>query len=40
MDLNAGPEAGKVNLCIYDIAGDLWKLGIAPRGLVRPSAFV
>jgi uncharacterized protein (TIGR03067 family) len=40
MDFDAGPEKGNVNLCIYEITGDVWKLCIATRGSVRPSAFI
>jgi uncharacterized protein (TIGR03067 family) len=40
MNFDAGPEKGNVNLCIYEIAGDTWKLCIATRGSVRPSAFI
>jgi uncharacterized protein (TIGR03067 family) len=40
MNFDAGPEKGNVNLCIYEIAGDIWKLCIATRGTVRPSAFI
>jgi uncharacterized protein (TIGR03067 family) len=40
MNFDAGPETGNVNLCIYEIAGDIWKLCIATRGSVRPSAFI
>lgn len=40
MHFDAGPEEGNVNLGIYDITGDHWKLCIATRGSVRPSAFL
>jgi uncharacterized protein (TIGR03067 family) len=40
MNFDVGPEKGNVNLCIYEIAGDVWKLCIATRGSVRPSAFI
>jgi uncharacterized protein (TIGR03067 family) len=40
MNFDAGPEKGNVNLCIYELAGDVWKLCIATRGSVRPSAFI
>ena len=40
MNFDVGPEKGNVNLCIYEIAGDLWKLCIATRGSVRPSTFL
>jgi uncharacterized protein (TIGR03067 family) len=39
MKFDAGPEKGNVNLCIYEIAGDVWKICIATRGSIRPSAF-
>jgi uncharacterized protein (TIGR03067 family) len=40
MNFDAGPEKGNVNLGIYEITGDIWKLSIATRGSVRPSAFI
>jgi hypothetical protein len=40
MNFAAGPEKGNVNLCIYEITGDIWKLSIATRGSVRPSTFI
>jgi uncharacterized protein (TIGR03067 family) len=40
MNFDAGPEKGNVNLCIYEITGDIWKLSIATRGSVRPSTFI
>jgi uncharacterized protein (TIGR03067 family) len=40
MNFDAGPEKGNVNLCIYEVAGDIWRLCIATRGTVRPSAFI
>ena len=36
MNFDVGPEKGNVHLCIYEIAGDVWKLCIATRGSVRP----
>jgi uncharacterized protein (TIGR03067 family) len=39
MRFDAGPEKGNVNLCIYEIAGNDWKLCVATRGPVRPSSF-
>ncbi len=39
MHFDVGPEKGNLNLCIYEIAGDVWKLCIATRGSVRPTAF-
>ena len=39
MRFDAGPEKGNANLCIYEIAGDDWKLCVATRGPVRPSSF-
>jgi uncharacterized protein (TIGR03067 family) len=39
MRFDAGPEAGNVNLCIHELAPDTWKLCIATRGSVRPTAF-
>ncbi len=40
MNFDVGPERGNVNLCIYELAGDVWKLCIATRGSVRPTAFI
>src|SRR5271156_166450 len=40
MNFDVGPEKGNVNLCIYELAGNIWKLCIATRGTVRPPAFV
>jgi uncharacterized protein (TIGR03067 family) len=40
MNFDAGPEKGNVNLGIYEISGDIWKLSIATRGSVRPSTFI
>jgi uncharacterized protein (TIGR03067 family) len=39
MRFDVGPEKGNVNLCIYELSGDVWKLCIATRGNVRPTAF-
>ena len=39
MRFDDGPEKGNTNPCIYEIAGDVWKLCIATRGTVRPKAF-
>jgi uncharacterized protein (TIGR03067 family) len=39
MRFDAGPEKGNVNLCIYEIAGNDWKLCVATRGPVRPASF-
>ncbi len=39
MNFDAGPEKGNVNLGIFEITGDTWKLSIATRGSERPSAF-
>ena len=39
MQFDVGPEKGNINLCIYDLVGDVWKLCIATRGSVRPSTF-
>jgi uncharacterized protein (TIGR03067 family) len=40
MNFDAGPEKGNVNLGIYEITGDIWKLSIATRGSTRPSIFI
>ena len=40
MNFDIGPEKGNVNLCIYEICGDIWKLCIATRGSVRPAEFI
>jgi len=40
MNFDAGPEKGNVNFCIYEISGEIWKLCIATRGMVRPPAFI
>src|SRR5258705_23627 len=39
MKFDAGPEKGNTNLCIYELDGDIWKICIATRGVVRPSSF-
>jgi uncharacterized protein (TIGR03067 family) len=39
MRFDDGPEKGNTNLCIYEFAGDVWKLCIATRGTVRPRSF-
>jgi uncharacterized protein (TIGR03067 family) len=40
MRFDLGPEKGNVNLCIYEIVGDDWKMCIATRGSLRPSTFI
>src|SRR5262245_58544697 len=40
MQFDAGPEQGNVNLGIYKLDGDTWKLCLAVRGTVRPKQFV
>jgi uncharacterized protein (TIGR03067 family) len=40
MNFDVGPEKGNVNLCVYELAGDIWKLCIATRGSVRPPTFI
>jgi uncharacterized protein (TIGR03067 family) len=40
MRFDIGPEQCNVNLCIYEIVGDVWRLCVATRGPVRPSTFV
>ncbi len=40
MNFDVGSEKGNVNLCIYELAGDIWKLCIATRGSLRPAAFL
>jgi uncharacterized protein (TIGR03067 family) len=40
MRFDIGPEKGNVNLCIYEIGGDDWKVCIATKGSLRPSTFV
>jgi uncharacterized protein (TIGR03067 family) len=39
MLFDVGPEKGNVNLRIWEIAGDDWKLCVATRGPLRPSSF-
>jgi uncharacterized protein (TIGR03067 family) len=39
MLFDAGPEKGNTNLAIYELTGDTWKLCLATRGSVRPTAF-
>jgi uncharacterized protein (TIGR03067 family) len=39
MTFDAGPEKGNVNLGIYVLLGDTWKICLATRGAVRPSTF-
>jgi len=39
MQFDAGPEQGNVNLGIYKLDGDTWKLCLAMRGTVRPKRF-
>jgi uncharacterized protein (TIGR03067 family) len=39
MNFDAGPEKGNTNFGIYELDGDSWKLCLATRGTVRPSAF-
>jgi uncharacterized protein (TIGR03067 family) len=39
MQFDAGPEHGNVNLGIYQLDGDTWKLCLAMRGTVRPKRF-
>ena len=39
MKFDAGPPKGTTNLGIYELAGDTWKLCLATRASVRPSAF-
>lgn len=39
MKFEAGPEKGNTNLGIYELNGDAWKICLAIRGDVRPSAF-
>jgi uncharacterized protein (TIGR03067 family) len=39
MKFHAGPEKGNTNLSIYELSGDIWKICVATRGSVRPSAF-
>ena len=39
MHFDVGPEKGNVNLCIYEIVGEIWKLCIATRGTIRPADF-
>lgn len=39
MKFDVGPEKGNINLCIYELVGDVWKMCIATRGSVRPSIF-
>jgi len=39
MKFDAGPEKGNTNLGIYELDGDTWRICLAVRGDVRPSAF-
>jgi len=39
MKFDSGPEAGNVNLGIYELLPDGWKLCLATRGGVRPRKF-
>jgi uncharacterized protein (TIGR03067 family) len=39
MKFDAGPEKGNVNLSIYELSGDIWKICVATRGSLRPAAF-
>src|SRR5205085_10866962 len=39
MKFDAGPEKGNINLGIYELAGDTWKLCLATRGSLRPPGF-
>jgi uncharacterized protein (TIGR03067 family) len=39
MKFDSGPEKGNVNLGIYELSGDSWKLCLATRGTVRPKKF-
>jgi uncharacterized protein (TIGR03067 family) len=39
MSFDVGPEAGNVNLCIYELTANFWKLCIATRGSLRPTTF-
>jgi uncharacterized protein (TIGR03067 family) len=39
MKFDTGPEKGNVNLGIYQLDGDSWKLCLATRGTVRPAKF-
>ena len=40
MQFDVGPEKGNVNLCIYEVDREVWRLCIATRGTVRPLAFL
>ncbi|SRR5258708_5650350 len=39
MQFDVGLEKGNVNLCNYEIDGEVWRLCIATRGTVRPPAY-
>ncbi|HTQ60879.1 MAG TPA: TIGR03067 domain-containing protein [Candidatus Solibacter sp.] len=39
MKFTAGPEKGNVNLGIYELDGDSWRLCLATRGSTRPHQF-
>jgi len=39
MHFTAGPEKGNVNLGIYELAGDSWRICLATRGNTRPQQF-
>jgi len=39
MKFDSGPEKGNINLGIYELKGDSWKLCLATSGGVRPTKF-
>ena len=40
MNFTSGPEKGNVNLGIYELNGDSWRICLATRGTTRPQEFV
>jgi uncharacterized protein (TIGR03067 family) len=39
LNFTSGPETGNVNLGIYELDGDPWRICLATRGTVRPRRF-
>jgi uncharacterized protein (TIGR03067 family) len=40
MNFKTGPENGNVNLGIYELNGDSWRICLATKGTTRPREFV
>ena len=40
MKFESGPETGNINLGIYELDGDSWRICLATRGTKRPAKFV